>query len=178
MLHSLCIPVSHYCSSGNTGVKKILPISSKSKWDTRQTMVHKWLLTSHHITGFPAFSAQSNQFITAGASTDLSVLQSQSTQSNSHLCKHTAAEKKTTVRCEAPRWASKLPGPFSTELFHQARLSVSWGKTSVTHQLTASHKTDRFALVHEDSQQITAVRERPFISDLSAFHESRKMDCF
>lgn len=50
-------------------------------------------MTFHHVTGFPAFSAQIHQFITVAASSDLSVCQSQSIRSNSHLCKQ--------VHCEA-----------------------------------------------------------------------------
>lgn len=72
-------------------------------------MVHEWLLTSHHMTGFPAFSAQSNQFITVGASSDLSALQSQSTQSNSRLCKHTAEEKQQSAMKRSPEMSQQTP---------------------------------------------------------------------
>lgn len=55
----------------------------------------------------------------------------------------------------ASRWASKLPGPFSTELFHQDFVTVSSGKTSVTYQLSA---TGRIASTsntrHRDSRQM------------------------
>lgn len=80
-------------------MKTTLPISSKSKQDKRQKMFHEWRLTSHHITGFPAFSAQRNQFITRRKQWHICASEPEYTVKQPSLQTHCGG--KTTVRHEA-----------------------------------------------------------------------------
>ena len=102
------------CPSLSAGIIDIVPAISESRkrfpvnHKTTARELFSWLLTSHHIAGFHAFSAPNNRFITVGASSDLSVLQSQSTQSNSHSRKHSAGEKQSAVK-PGPKMSQQTP---------------------------------------------------------------------
>lgn len=132
----------------------MFPISIISKHRPQPGLGWQWFISGC----FPAFSAASKQFITAEIK-QRTISAWKPGYTVEHASRQTQPPRKN--RTKALGWASKLLGPFGTELFHQAYLSVSWGKTSVSHQLGPSQTSDGTGLGRRDGSTSPLSGETP-----------------